>query len=90
MMTDGNAAQQQPHCMMDAVDQINLSAVSSSDSSDDDTDWQKVPIKRKNSGSPNIYQQKRPHNDDEPGTSNRFKSLANDETKEGEVNNVKV
>lgn len=67
--------------------QVNLS---DDTSSEDDSNWQVVPIKRKNSGSPNIFQQKRPHHDDAPGTSNQFSSLANDENKEGPVNNEEV
>lgn len=66
---------------------VNLSSDSSSD---DDTDWQQVPIKRKNSGSPNIFQQKRPHHDDDPGVSNRFSSLAKNNDPDEEVNNVNV
>lgn len=65
----------------------NLSAESSS--SDDDSGWQQVPIKRKNSGSPNIFQQKRPHHENEAGTSNRFNSLNNDAMEE-EVNDVET
>lgn len=42
-------------------------------------DWQRVPTKRRICGSPNIFQQKRPHHDEDPEMSNRFGSLANDE-----------
>lgn len=57
----------------------NDSMDSSSNDDDDDNDWQQVPAKRKNSGSPKIFQQKRPHIDNEPSTSNRFSSLREEE-----------
>lgn len=56
----------------------------SSDSSDDEKDWQQVPQKRKIFGSPKVIKQKRPHHDDEPGSSNRFSSLAKDNDREAE------
>lgn len=68
--------------------EVNLSEDSSTD--DEDSDWQQVPSKRKNCGSPNIYQQKRPHHDDEPGTSNRFSSLAKNDDEKDDNNKVEV
>lgn len=50
-----------------------------SDDNDDDSNWQTVAMKRKNSGSPKIFRQKRPHHDADTSTSNnRFNSLATD------------
>lgn len=66
------------------TEEVNLSADSNAGSNadgSDEADWQQVPSKRKNCGSPNIFKQKRPHHDDEPSTSNRFSSLANDDSR---------
>lgn len=62
------------------TERMNLS----DSSSEDDDNWQQVPIKRKHTGSPKIFCQKRPHNDDVPSTSNRFESLRNNEVEDNE------
>lgn len=66
------------------TDNVNLS---DSSNDEDDSDWQQVPIKRKNPGSPNNFQRKRPHHELEPGTSNRFNCLANNEREDEETYN---
>lgn len=53
---------------------VNLSE----ESEDDENNWQTVATKRRNAGSPNIFQGKRMHIDDGPSTSNRYQALAND------------
>lgn len=55
-------------------------------SGSDDSDWQQVPTKRKNAGSPNIYRQKRPHREEVPSTSNRFETLVVDDVEDNNNN----
>lgn len=55
-------------------------SLSDESDSDDDSNWQQVPIKRKHLGSPNTNQHKRPHHEEAPTTSNRFETLATDDT----------
>lgn len=54
--------------------------------SSDDSNWQQVPTKRKNDGSPNIFRQKRPHNEEVPSTSNRYEVLAIDDEENNNFN----
>lgn len=66
---------------------MNTESVNSSDDNDeDDGNWQQVATKRKNTGSPNIFRQKRPHHDDGPSTSNRYATLATNDVADNDIN----
>lgn len=60
----------------------------SDSSSEDDSNWQQIPMKRKNSVSPTNSRGKRYHQDDLPSTSNRYEALAVREAAETEPNNL--
>lgn len=71
------------------MNDVTTEAPNLTESSEGESDWQKVPSKkRRNSASPNIFQQKRPHHDEEPGVSNRYSSLAVDGDRENEANDA--
>lgn len=60
----------------------------SDSSSDDDSNWQQVPIKRKSTRSPTSFRHKRPHNDDVPSSSNRYEALGSNEVEENTENST--
>lgn len=64
-------------------------ANASEENSDDDANWQQVVTgKRRHTGSPNIFQPKRPHNlNEENSSSNKYAALA---TEEGEIESDNV
>lgn len=59
-------------------DLSDTSSYESSDPEENNKNWQEVPMKRKNTGSHKIFEQKRPHYEQTATTSNRFVALATD------------